>query len=67
MVLQIKCSCGCDHRLEADKLKDIMTRKCFICGETVTFKNIKENDSLAESLDSNPVVSGTKRTRKKSA
>ena len=39
MTVSTTCSCGCTHLVNSD-VKDLLnsTRKCFVCGEHVTFK-----------------------------
>lgn len=38
-VATTKCSnCGCEHKVETDRVKDWAVKKCFNCGETVKFK-----------------------------
>ena len=42
MTVTARCKCGCDHIVNSD-MKDLLnsTRKCFMCGEQVSFR-VKE-------------------------
>lgn len=48
-VATTKCSnCGCEHKVETDRVKDWAVKKCFNCGETVKFKVKAEAEIPAE-------------------
>ena len=66
-VVVTKCSnCGCEHKIETDRVKDWSVKKCFVCGETVKFK-VKAEEEETPIVAETPEVVKEKNSRRKSA
>lgn len=61
MTTSITCTCGCIHSVNSD-MKDLLTstRKCFMCGEHVTFKT-KVVEAAESSTETSAVATESKR------
>lgn len=67
-VATTKCSkCGCEHKIETDRVKDWSVKKCFNCGETVKFTVKAEAEKPVEAVDVKVPEEKIKRGKRKSA
>ena len=65
MTNTVKCSCGCEHNINSD-VKDLLTstKKCFVCGASVSFKMKKEIEAVEEITEENSENMSEKKTDK---
>ena len=61
MTVSTTCKCGCTHLVNSD-VKDLLTstRKCFVCGEHVTFKT-KSPEAAESPTETSAVAAEPKR------
>lgn len=65
MTVSTTCSCGCTHMVNSD-MKDLLisTRKCFVCGEHVTFKTkVAESPTETSAASAEPKRRGRPKTK----